>query len=96
MFGGGGSNASRYSSFFGGRIDIFGWYTRGAVAQLRCNLDRYVKCDRLRRPRGFPNVILEDTRDICTRDVQPIERKGILNQTNLFESLGVLASHGCL
>jgi hypothetical protein len=31
MFGGGKLNASRYSSFFGARIVIFGWYTWGAV-----------------------------------------------------------------
>jgi hypothetical protein len=41
----------------------------------RCNFtfDSYVKCDRL-RPRGLPNVILEveDTKDICMRDVQKI------------------------
>jgi hypothetical protein len=62
MFGGGELNASRYSSFFGGRIVIFGWYTWGAVVQVRrCNVDRYVQGDRLRRPRSFPNVILEDT-----------------------------------
>jgi hypothetical protein len=97
MFGGGELNASRYSSFFGGRIVIFGWYTWGAVAQVRrCNVDRYVQGDRLRRPLSFPNVILEDTRDICTRDVQLIERKGILNKTDHFESLGVSASHGSL
>jgi len=78
MFGDGELNASRYSSFFGGRIVIFDWYTCGAVAQVRrCNVDCYVQGDRLRR---FPNVILENTGDICTRDVQLIERKGILDK----------------
>src|SRR6266699_441600 len=97
MFGGGELDASRYSSFFDGRTVIFGWYTWRAVAQVRrCNVDRYVQGDRLHRPHSFPNVILEDTRDICRRDVQLIERKGILNKTNHVESLGVSASHGCL
>src|SRR6266566_4249746 len=99
MFGGGESDASRYGSFFGRRIVIFGWCTWGAVAQARrCNVDRYVKCDRLGQPRSFPNVILEDTRDICRRDVQLIERKGVLTgkKTNHVESLGVSASHECL
>jgi hypothetical protein len=81
MFGGGELNASRYISFFGGRNVIFGWYTWAVVEVRRCYVDRYVKCDRLRRPRSFPNVILEDTRDICMRDVQLIEQKGILNKT---------------
>jgi hypothetical protein len=92
MFGGG----ELYSSFFDGRIVIFGWYTWGTVVQFPCNVDRYVQCDRLRRPCSFPNVILEDTRDIYTRDVQLIERKGIFNKTNHFERLGVSASHGSL
>jgi hypothetical protein len=97
MFGGGELNASRYSSIFDKRMVIFGWYTWGAIAQVRrCNVDRYVQGDRLRRPHSFPNAILEDTRDICTRDVQLIEQKGILNKTNHVESLGVSASHGCL
>jgi hypothetical protein len=94
MFGGGELNAFRYSSFFGGRIAIFGWYTWGAV--VRCNFDRYVQCHRLRRPRNFPNVSLEDTRDICTRDVQLVERKGFSTKTNHFETLGVSAFHGTL
>jgi hypothetical protein len=94
MFGGGELNASRYISFFGERVVIFGWYT-WAVAQVRrCNVDRYVEGHRLRRPRSFP--ILEDTGYICTRDVQLIEQKGIFNKTNHVESLGVLASHGRL
>jgi hypothetical protein len=97
MFGDGKLNASRYSSCFGGRIVIFGWYTRGAVAQVwRCNVDRYVQGDRLRRRRRFPNVILEDTRDICMRNVQLIGRNGILNKTNHVETLGVSESHGSL
>jgi hypothetical protein len=97
MFGDGELNASRYSSFFGRRIVIFGWYTWGAVVQVRmCNVDRYVKCDRLCQSRNFRNVILEDTGDICTGDVQLIERKGILDKTYLFESLGVSAFHGTL
>jgi hypothetical protein len=97
MFGGGQLNASRYSSFFGGSTVTFGWYTWGAVVKVRrCNVDRYVQCDRLRRPRSYPNVILEDTSDICTRNVQLIELKGILNKTNHFERLGVSASHGSL
>jgi hypothetical protein len=83
MFGGGELNASRYSSFFGGRIVIFGWYTWGAVAQVRrCNVKRYVQGGQWCRPHSFPIVILEDTRDICTRDVQLVELKGILNRTN--------------
>ena len=73
MFGGGKLNASRYISFFGGRIFIFGPYTWAAVQVRRSNFDRYVQSDRLRGPRSFPNVIIEDTRDICTRDVQLIE-----------------------
>jgi hypothetical protein len=85
------------SGFFGGNIDMFGWYTWGAVVQVRgYNVDRHVQCDRLRRPCSFPNVIIEDTRDICVRDVQLIERKGILNKTNHFETLRVSASHGRL
>jgi hypothetical protein len=89
MFGSGVLNASRYSSSFGGRIAIIGWYAWGAVAQVRCNVDCYVQGDRLRRPRSFPNVILKDTWDICMRDVQLIERKRILNKTNHVESQGV-------
>jgi hypothetical protein len=70
MFGGRELNASWYSSFFGGRIVIFGWYTWGAVEKVRrCNIDRYVQGDRLRPPRSSPSVILEDTREICTRDI---------------------------
>jgi hypothetical protein len=89
MFGGGELNASGYSSSFGWRIAIFGWYAWGAVAQIRGNIDCYVQGDRLRRPRSFPKVILEGTGDICTRDVQLIERKRILNKTNHVESQGV-------
>ncbi len=97
MFGSGELNASRCSSFFGVRIAIFGWYIWEAfVLVRRYNLDRYVQCDRLRRPRSFPNAILEDTGNICTRDVQLIEREGILNKTDHFERLGVSASRGCL
>jgi hypothetical protein len=68
MYGDGELNASRYSSFFGGRIVIFGWYAWEAFVEVRrCNVDRYVKCDRLRRPRtNFFTIILEDTGDICT------------------------------
>jgi hypothetical protein len=47
----------------------------GAVVQVRrCDVDRYVQCDWVRRPRSFPNVILEDTRDLCPRDVQLVEQ----------------------
>ena len=60
------------------------------------NFDRDIKCDRLRRPRSSPNVILEDTRDICTRDIQLIERKAILDETNHFGRIGVSASRGYL
>jgi hypothetical protein len=94
MFGSGELNASRFISFFGERIVIFGWYTWAVVQVRRCNVDRYVEGDRLRRPRNLP--ILEDTGDICTRDVQLIERRGIVNKTNHVESLGVLTSHGRL
>ena len=95
MFGGGELNASRYNSFFGGRIVIFYWYTCGAVVRVRsCNVDCYVQRDRLRC--SFANVILENTRDICTRDVQVIEIKKVLKKTNHFEMLGVSASHGFL
>ena len=74
MFGGGELNASWYSSFFGGRTDIFNWYTWGAVILVRrYNNDRYVQSDRLRRLRSFPSAIPEDTMDICTRDIQLIE-----------------------
>ena len=52
-------------------------------------MDLYVQCDRLRRLRSSPSAITEDTLDICTRDVQLIEREGILNKTNQFERLGV-------
>jgi hypothetical protein len=89
MFGGGELNVSGYSSSFGGRIAIFGRYAWGAVAQVRGNIDCDVQDDRLRRPRSFPIVILEDTRDICTRDVQLVKRKGVLNKTNHVESQGV-------
>src|SRR6266849_2753695 len=98
MLGGGELNASQYSSFFGRKIFIFSWYAWGAVTVVqvrRFNVDRYVQCDRLRRPHSFPNVVLEDTRDICTRDFQLIGRKGILNKTDRFERLEVSASHGC-
>jgi hypothetical protein len=62
----GGLSPSRYGRFFGGRIALFSWYTYGAAVQgRRGNVDRYVKGDRLRRPRCLPNVILQDTRDIC-------------------------------
>src|SRR6267154_580573 len=90
MFGGGVLNASRNSSVFRGKIVTFVWYTWGAVVQVRrmCNVHRYVKCDQLRRPRSFPNVILEDTRDICTRYVQLIKRKGILNKRTTLRGEG--------
>ena len=97
MFGSGELNASRYRSFFGGRIVSFGWYPWGAFVQVqRCNVDRYEQCDRLGRMRGFYSAIPEDTRDTCTRDVQLIEGKEILNKTNLFERLGVSAPHRSL
>ena len=77
MFGNRGLNGFWNSSR---RIIIFGWYTWGAVVQVRgSNVDRYVKCDRLRRRHSFPKVILEDTRDIWTRDIRLIERRRILN-----------------
>jgi len=89
--------ASRYSGFFGERVTIFVRYALGGVVQIRrCDVDCYVNCDLLRRPRTFPNAILEDTRDIYTRDSQLIERKGILNKTDLFERPGVSISHGFL
>ena len=69
MFRVGELNASRYISFFGGRIVILGWYTWAVVQVRSCNVDRYVKCDRLRRPRSFPDVILQDTRDIRAREM---------------------------
>jgi hypothetical protein len=60
---------------------MFNWQTWGAVIQVRrCNNDRYVQCDRLRRPRSSPSAIPEDTMDICTRDVRLIERKGVLKK----------------
>ena len=94
MFGG---EAFRYGSFFGGRTVIFCWYTCEVGVQDRGgNVDRYVKFDWLRRPRGIPNVILEDTRDICTQDVRSIEQVGLSIKTNHFERLGVSASHGFL
>jgi hypothetical protein len=52
------------------------------------DLDRYVKCDRLHRPRGVPNVILEDTRDICTRDVQLIEQGEFSIKRTILGGLG--------
>ena len=36
--------------------------------------NRNVKCDRRRRPGGFPDVIPEDTRDIYTRDARSIDK----------------------
>jgi hypothetical protein len=76
---------------------MFGWYTWGDVVQVqRCDVDRYVKCDQLHRRRSFPNVIPEDTRDVCTQDVQLVERDKIFNKTNHFERLGVFASHESL
>jgi hypothetical protein len=57
-----------------GRIDTFPWYIWGAVGQVRRGyIDRYVECERVRQPRGLPNTILEDIRDIYTRDVQLIK-----------------------
>jgi hypothetical protein len=94
MFGSGELNEPRCSSFFGMRIARYIW--EAFVLVRRYNLDCYVQCDRLRRPRSFSNDILEDTRNICTQDVQLIEREGILNKTDHFERLGVSASHGCL
>jgi hypothetical protein len=100
MFGSGNLNLSCCSSFLGGRIVIFGWYTWGAVVQIpRCNVDHYVKCDRLCQPRSSFNVVVEDTGDVytrATRDVQLTERKGILDRTNHSERPGVSASHGPL
>ena len=56
-----------------GRMDTFRWYIWGAVGQVqRGFIDRYAECDWLRRLRKLPNIILEDTRDIYTRDVQLI------------------------
>ena len=76
MLGGRGLSTSRYGSFFGGRTAIFCWYTyEVAVHGWRGDVDLYIKCGRTRRPRSIPNAILEDTRDICTRDVQPIEQE---------------------
>jgi hypothetical protein len=96
VFGGGELNAFRYRSFFGGRI-IVGWYTwRAVIHGRRCDLDGCVECDWLCRPRSFRNVVLEDTRDICTRDVRLIERNGILKKTNHFERPGVSASRESL
>ena len=74
MFGGGEWNASRYCSFFGEKIVIFGWYTWGAAVQVRsCDVGRYIQRNPLRRPLSFPGVVLENTRNICKRDVQLIE-----------------------
>jgi hypothetical protein len=85
------------TSLFGGRVVISSWYAWGAAAQVRrCDVGRYVKYDRLRGPRSFPNAVLEDTRDIYTQDVQLIERRGMPNKTNHFERLGESASHGSL
>ena len=98
MFGGRELNVSLYSSFFSRRIIIFGWYTWGVVVQgrrTRCDVNRYVQCDRLGRPRSFP-AVLEDTRDIWTRGIQSIERKEILNETDRFDRLRVSASHRSL
>src|SRR6266852_814755 len=75
--GGGELNASWYSSFFCGRIEIFGCYNREAVVVRRCNVDCNVNCDRLRRPCSSPNVILEDTRNIYTRGLQLSKQKEI-------------------
>jgi hypothetical protein len=66
----------------------------GGVVQVRTrrrNVDRYVKrvtlyitvnIDRLRRPRTSHNSVLEYTRDICTRDVQLIDRMKENSQKN--------------
>jgi hypothetical protein len=66
----------------------------GGVVQVRTrrrNVDRYVKrvtlyitvnIDRLRRPRTSHNSVLEYTRDICTRDVQLIDRMKGNSQKN--------------
>ena len=59
-------------------------------------MERYVQCNRLGQPRSSPNAIPEDTRDFCTRDVQLIKRRGILDKTNHFERLRVSAFHGSL
>ena len=92
MFRGGGLNASPYGSLFGRRTIICGWYTWRAVEQgRRRNVDPYVKCDRLPRPRSSP----KDTLEICTRCSVDLT-KGNLNKTNHFERIGVSASHGCL
>jgi hypothetical protein len=93
MFGDWELNASRYSSFFGGGITMYGW---AVVQARRRNIDRYVQSDRLGRLRSSPTAIPEDTRDICTRDIQLIEQEEILSKTNHFERLGVSASHGSL
>ena len=55
-------------------------------------MNRYVQSDRLGRSRSSPNATPEDTRDICTRDVQLIEQEKIPDKTNHFERLGVTAS----
>ena len=75
MFGGGGLNFNViwYSRSFGGRSITFRWYTWGAVIRVRSNVHRQIKYDRLRRPRSFPNTILEDTTDIYMRSAQLIE-----------------------
>ena len=98
MFGGRELNVSLYSSFFSWRINIFGWYTWGVVVQgrrARCDVNRYVQCDLLGRPRSL-RIILEDTRDIWTRGIQSIARKEILDKTDRFERLRVSASHRSL
>ena len=66
------------------------------VSRRRTYIGRYVQYDWLGRLRSFPNVILEDTGDICKRDIQLIGRKGILDKTNHFVRLGVSESHGFL
>jgi hypothetical protein len=56
-----------------GRINTFRWYIWGAVGHDRRGyIDRYAECERVRRRCVLPNII-EDTRDIYTRDVQLIE-----------------------
>ena len=72
MFGDGKLNASRYSSFFGGGIITYGC---AVVQARRCDVNCYVQSDRLGRPRSSPNAIPEDTRDICTQDIQLIKQE---------------------
>ena len=90
-----GRETFRYGSFLGGKTAIFCWYTCEAGVQDRGgNVDCYVKFNRLRRPRGIPNVILEDTRDICTRDVRSIEQVGLSIKRTTLRGKGYLQLMG--